>query len=31
MTSWDVIEIWLGLNLGYVVLHSSGYFLASRK
>jgi hypothetical protein len=26
-----VIEIWLGLNVGYVAIHSAGYFLASRK
>ena len=30
MTSWEVIEIWLGLNLGCVVMHL-GYFLASGK
>jgi hypothetical protein len=31
MTMWEVIEIWLALNLGYVALHSLGYFLASKK
>ena len=31
MTSWNVIEIWIALNFGYILVHSSGYFLASRK
>jgi hypothetical protein len=31
MISLKVIEIWLGLNFGYVLIHSAGYFLASRK